>query len=80
MTAPRILGRSNRDVLADIGVALLQVKCAEKLTLDEIGERLGVTREMVAQYIAGEAEMGAVKWLRAVEAWPELADKLGGGQ
>jgi hypothetical protein len=32
--------------------------------------------EAVAQYIAGEAEMGVTAWLRAVKAWPDLEDRL----
>jgi transcriptional regulator with XRE-family HTH domain len=78
--AQTILGnRSQAEILGDIGVALLQVKNARRLTLDDMGGRIGVSREMIAQYIAGEAEMGMVKWLRATEAWPELAEKLNGG-
>ena len=74
------LGRPQSELLGDVGVALLQVKNARRLTLDDMGSAIGRSREMVAQYIAGEAEMGFVTWLRALAAWPELADKLGGGK
>jgi hypothetical protein len=37
---------------------------------------LGRTDDMVANYIAGETEMGLVAWLHATATWPELAQKL----
>jgi transcriptional regulator with XRE-family HTH domain len=76
MTAPRILGKPAAQVLGDVGTALLQIKNARGLTLEDIGVGIGVSREMAAQYIAGEAEMGFLKWLRANEAWPELAELI----
>ncbi len=79
MSAPIILGKPQADILADIGTALLQVKNERRLTLDDVGATLGRSREMVAQYIAGEAEMGVIVWMRANEAWPELGEKLNGG-
>ena len=54
----------------------MRVKCERRLTLDDMGASIARSREMVAQYIAGEAEMGMVAWLRANSAWPELAEKL----
>lgn len=78
MDKSTILGKPQADILGEVGVALLQVKNAHRLTLEDMGAALGVSREMVAQYIAGEAEMGMVKWLRASEAWPELTEKLNG--
>lgn len=76
MSASIILGRSREHILADVGVALLQVKNARGLTLEEMGAELRRTRESVAQYIAGEAEMGFITWERAREAWPELAERI----
>lgn len=67
---------SSATILGDVGCALLQIKNARGLTLDDMGYHLGVSREMVAQYIAGEAEMGFVKWLRANEAFPELSERI----
>ncbi len=78
MSVPTILGKPQADILADIGVALLQVKNERRLTLDDVGAVLGRSREMVAQYIAGDAEMGVIPFLRAKETWPELAEKLAG--
>lgn len=69
-------GRSQSQMLGDVGCALLQVKNARGLTLEDMGYHIGVSREMVAQYIAGEAEMGFVKWLRANEAFPELTQRI----
>lgn len=76
MSASIILGRSRDAVVADAGTALLQVKNARGLTLEEMGAQIHRTRESVAQYIAGEAEMGFVTWERAKEAWPELCERM----
>jgi hypothetical protein len=76
MGASIILGRPRDAILADTGVALLQVKNARGLTLEEMGAQMQRTRESVAQYIAGEAEMGFITWERALEAWPELEERL----
>jgi transcriptional regulator with XRE-family HTH domain len=76
MTAPTILGKPKRDVVAGIGLALSQIKIAERLTIDDMAEKIGRSDEMMAQYLAGEAEMGVTAWLRAVEAWPELMERV----
>ena len=76
MNAPIILGEPKRDVLGKIGAALLQTKNANSLTLDEMAETMRRSDEAVAQYIAGEAEMGVTAWLRAIKAWPDLEDRL----
>jgi hypothetical protein len=76
MSAPIILGESKRDTLRAIGAALLQTKNANKLTLDEMAETMRRSDEAVAQYIAGESEMGVTAWLRATRAWPDLEDRL----
>jgi hypothetical protein len=75
MTAPIILGEK-KQMLACVGAALLQTKVANKLTLDTMSETMRRSDEAVAQYIAGEAEMGITAWLRAVKAWPDLEDRL----
>lgn len=79
MSAPTILGKAQSAILAEIGVALLQVKNERRLTLEDMGVTLSRSREMIAQYIAGEAEMGVVVWWRAKEAWPEISEKMNGG-
>lgn len=76
MTSPTIFGKRPDDVQADVGVALLQIKNTRGLTLIEMGGILGRGDDMVAKYIAGEAEMGFIAWLRANEAWPELKSKV----
>lgn len=76
MSGATILGRPQSQVVGDVGTALLQIKNARGLTLEDMGAFIGVSREMVAQYIAGEAEMGFVKWLRANEAFPELSERI----
>lgn len=76
MNAPIILGEKKTALLASIGAALLQTKVANKLTLDDMSETMRRSDEAVAQYIAGEAEMGVTAWLRATKAWPDLGDRL----
>lgn len=76
MSAPTILGVPKRAVLGGIGAALLQIKNAGKLTLDDMAEQIGRSDEMMAQYLAGEAEMGVTAWLRATEAWPDLPERV----
>jgi transcriptional regulator with XRE-family HTH domain len=71
-----ILCKPQSQILGDVGSALLQIKNARGLTLEDMGAFIGVSREMVAQYIAGEAEMGFVKWLRANQAFPELSERI----
>jgi hypothetical protein len=73
---PIILGKPKRTVTAAIGLALSQIKIVERLTIDEMAEEVGRSDEMMAQYLAGEAEMGVTAWLRAVEKWPELPDRV----
>lgn len=76
MSVPTIFGEPQSKVLADLGTALLLVKNARGLTLGDMGYVLGRIDDMVAKYIAGEAEMGVVAWMRAMEAWPELAERF----
>ena len=76
MNAPNIFGKTQADILGVVGVALLQVKNARHMTLEDMGTAMGRTDDMVAKYIAGEAEMGFVTWLRALAAWPKLGSKL----
>ena len=76
MTAPIILGEKKSELLGSIGAALLQTKIANKLTMDDMAETMRRSDEAVAQYIAGESEMGVTAWLRAIKAWPDLEDRL----
>jgi hypothetical protein len=81
-SAPNFLGfhatgRARSDVLGDIGSALLLVKGARGLTADDMRVVFGLkVDDQVARYIAGEAEMGIIAWMRAAEAWPELLELL----
>lgn len=76
---PNIFGKAQRDILAETGIALLQVKNERRLRLEDMAEVLGRTDDMVAKYIAGEAEMGMIAWRKAIAAWPEFEEKLAGG-
>lgn len=81
-SAPNFLGfhatgRARNDILNDIGDALGQVKRARGLTADDMRIVFGLkVDDQVSRYIAGEAEMGIVAWMRACEAWPELIERL----
>lgn len=75
---PQISGfpKSREHVLADIGTALLQIKNNRGLNLPDMADKIGRSDDQLARYIAGDMEMGVVAWMRAVDAWPELADKI----
>lgn len=76
MSPSIILGRLPSEIQGAMGLSLLQVKNAHKLTLEDIGSVIGRTRESVSQYISAEAEMAASCWLRAAAQWPELNARL----
>jgi hypothetical protein len=81
-TAPNFLGfratgRARNEILDDIGGVLGQVKRNRGLTADDMRIVFGLkVDDQVARYIAGEAEMGIIAWMRACEAWPELTELL----
>jgi hypothetical protein len=73
----RATGRARNEILDDIGNALGQIKRNRGLTADDMRIVFGLkVDDQVARYIAGEAEMGIVAWMRACEAWPELTELL----
>jgi hypothetical protein len=76
MSAPTILGKAKREVTGAIGLALSQIKINARLRIDDMAEKVGRSDEMMAQYLAGEAEMGVTAWLRACEEWPDLAARV----
>jgi hypothetical protein len=75
-STPQISVRSRDELLADIGTALLQVKNARGLNLPAMAERIGKSDDQLARYIAGDMEIGVVAWMRAVEAFPELVERM----
>ena len=75
-TDPNIFGKRPSDIQADVGTALLQIKNQRGLTLIDMASVMGRGDDMVAKYIAGESEMGFIAWGRAVNEWPELAERL----
>lgn len=75
-STPIIFGKRSDDIMADVGTALLQIKNMRGLTLIEMAGVMGRGDDMVAKYIAGEAEMGFIAWMRANEAWPELSIRI----
>ena len=78
MNAPgKIFGKPRDEILADIGVALGQIKMARGLSPDDMRVVFGLKDDdMVAHYIAGLNAMNVIAWLRANEAWPELASLI----
>jgi hypothetical protein len=76
MSAPTIFGVPQNVVLGELGTALLQIKNARGLTLNDMALVLGRIDDQVAKYIAGEAEMGFIAYRKASEAWPELGTLL----
>lgn len=75
-TAPQISVRSRDDVLADIGTALLQIKNQRGLSLPNMADMIGKSDDQLARYIAGDMEMGVLAWMRANDAFPELANRM----
>jgi hypothetical protein len=78
---PKILGQvrglDERDVLQAIGVALLQLKNEDRMTLKDLGKVLGRSDDSAALYIAGESEMGVMSFLLAQAKWGDrFTDKL----
>lgn len=71
-----IFAKPPQDIQADVGTALLQIKNTRGLSLIDMASVMGRGDDMVAKYIAGEAEMGFIAWGRANDAWPELAEKI----
>ena len=80
MSGYKILNKSHDEILGRIGLALLQVKCERRLTLDDMGRELERDRQSIANYISGDNAMDVVTWFYAVSAWPEITSKLEGGK
>lgn len=64
------------EIQAAMGIALLRLKMARKLTLEDIGAVMARSRESVSQYISDPTEMAATCWIRATARWPELNDLM----
>lgn len=75
-SSPQISVRSRDDVLADIGTALLQIKNQRGLSLPNMADMIGKSDDQLARYIAGDMEMGVLAWMRAHDAFPELATRM----
>lgn len=63
------------DVLSRIGSALGRVKSVRRLTLTDMADELGRSDDQIARYIAGD-DMPVSIWMRALAAYPELAEKF----
>ncbi len=76
-SAAKIFGIPRSELLGNIGTALLQVKNARGLTAEDMRIVLGLKGDdMIGKYISGEYAMDVTAWLRANEAWPELAERV----
>ena len=75
-SSPQISVRSRDDLLADIGTALLQIKNQRGLSLPNMADMIGKSDDQLARYIAGDMEMGVLAWMRANDAFPELATRM----
>lgn len=64
------------EIQGAMGVALLRLKNARKLTLEDIGHVMGRSRESVSQYISDPTKMAAICWIKATAKWPELGDMM----
>lgn len=77
MSASTILeSASPVEIQAAMGIALLRLKNANKLTLEEIGHVMGRSRESVSQYISDPTNMAATCWIKVTAKWPELIDLM----
>ena len=64
------------EIQSAMGIALLRLKSARRLTLEDIGSVIGRSRESVSQYISDGTEMATPCWLKATARWPELFDMM----
>jgi hypothetical protein len=64
------------EIRAAMALALLQLKNANGLTYEKIGEVMKREKQSVQQYICEGTEMPASCWLKAVATWPELRDRV----
>jgi predicted transcriptional regulator len=59
-----------------MGVALMKMRNANKLTLEDIAHVMGCTSAAVSTYIISPTKMAAVCWVKATARWPELHDRM----
>lgn len=64
------------EIQSAMGIALLRLKMAHRLTLDDIGSVMGRSKESVSQYISDGTEMATPCWIKATARWPELNDMM----
>lgn len=76
MSASTILDKLPSEIQGAMGIALLRLKTARSLTLEDIGSVIGRSKESASQYISDATEMSAVCWIKATAKWPELNDLL----
>lgn len=78
MTPAKILETAlPSEIQAAMALALLRMKNAHRLDLDDIAHVMGVnSNQSVSNYISGTTKMTAVCWLKVTARWPELHDMM----
>lgn len=65
------------EIQAAMGLALLRLKNAHRLHLDDIAHVMGLSsKQSASNYISGTTMMTATCWLKATARWPELHDMM----
>lgn len=67
---------SPSEIQSAMGIALLRLKNARKLSLEDIGHVMGRSRESVSNYISDPTKMAAVCWIKVTAKWPDLHDLM----
>ena len=77
MTPSKILETAlPSDIQHAMGVALMRLKNANGLTLDDIAHVMGCSLAAVSTYIVTPTKMAAPCWIRVNARWPELHDLM----
>lgn len=77
MTPSKILENAMpSEIQHAMGIALMRMKNANGLHLDDIAHVMGCTRAAVSTYIVTPTKMAATCWIRATARWPELHDLM----
>ena len=66
---------SQSEFLHTVGLALGKIKSDERLTYEEMADKLDVHKDSLADYIAGRSKVCGLTLLRACNVWPEAFGK-----
>lgn len=77
MTPSKILENARpSEIQHAMAMAIMRVKNARGLHLDDIAPVMGCTRAAVSTYIVTPTKMSAICWIKATAHWPELHDLM----